>query len=82
VETLGRLGAPAMRYPTAVGTRAAADGDGSSRQPFVSGVLREVSVTLCRWIERPNAGCFALAAGQALMPGMARPTAEVGAEGA
>jgi hypothetical protein len=78
-----RYGASGPQLCASSQMRAAADGDGSFlRQQFVSGVLREVSGALCRLngrIEQTVAGHLAVAMGRAFMPGVERPTAEVGA---
>jgi hypothetical protein len=52
-----------------------------TREQFVSGVLRELSVCLCRRndaIERAVAGCFVRVSGGCYSPGLDSPTAEVG----
>jgi hypothetical protein len=62
VETYGRLGKPLMKLITDVGASAAQQGDDTfMRDQFITGVLRELSVCLCRRnanIERAVSGCF------------------------
>ena len=49
VETFGRLGKPFMDLVTDVASRATQHGNGTfTREQFVTGVLRELSVCLCR----------------------------------
>jgi hypothetical protein len=52
-----------------------------TREQFVLGVLRELSVCLCRQnaaIEWALAGCFVRVSGGCYSPGPNQPTAEVG----
>jgi hypothetical protein len=69
-----------MRFLADLGTLAAAD-DSCSRQQFISGVLRELSVAVDSWNARIVAASFALATGRAGMPREARPTASLVAKG-
>jgi hypothetical protein len=49
VETFGRLGAPLMRLLSDIGNLAVSRGDGLfTKEQFVSGVLQELSVGLCK----------------------------------
>jgi hypothetical protein len=81
VETYGRLGKPFMKLITDVGASAAQQSDGTfTRDQFITGVLRELSVCLCRQnanIERAVSGCFVRVSGGAFMPGLVQPTADV-----
>jgi hypothetical protein len=62
VETYGHLGKPLMKLITDFGASAAQQGDDTfTRDQFIIGVLRELSVCLCRRnanIERAVSGCF------------------------
>jgi hypothetical protein len=82
VETFGRLGKPLMKLITDVSDQATQHGNGSfTREQFVTGVLRELSVCLCRHdasLERAVAGCFVRVSGGSYSPGLDQPTAEVG----
>jgi hypothetical protein len=82
VETCGRLGRPFMDLLTDVSSWASQHSNGTfMREQFVSGVLRELFVCLCRRnaaIERAVAGCFMRVSGGCYSSGLARPTAEVG----
>jgi hypothetical protein len=81
VETYGRLGKPLMKLITDVGASAAQQGDDTfTRDQFITGVLRELSVCLCRRnanIECAVSGCFVRVSGGAYMPGLVQPTADV-----
>jgi hypothetical protein len=49
VESFGRLGTPMMRLLSDIGNLAVSLGDGLfTKEQFVSGVLRELSVSLCK----------------------------------
>jgi hypothetical protein len=81
VESFGRLGAPAL---TLLGDLAAqavqAGGPGLSRAAFILGVLRKLSVALCRGnasLCRSGAYVATRAAGWTPMSGLARPSAKV-----
>jgi hypothetical protein len=67
---------------TDVSSRASQHSNGTfTREQFVSGVLRELSVCLCRRnaaIKRAVAGCFVRVSGGCYSPGLDRSTAEVG----
>jgi hypothetical protein len=82
VQTCGCLGRPFMDLLTDVSSRASQHNNGTfAREQFVSGVLREPSVCLCRRnaaIERAVACCFVQVSGGCYAPGLDRPTAEVG----
>jgi hypothetical protein len=62
VETYGRLGEPLMKLITDVGASAAQQGDGTfTRYQFITGVLLELLVCLCRSnanIERAVSSCL------------------------
>jgi hypothetical protein len=63
-----------------ISTDVQAGGPGLSRAAFISGVLRELSVALCRGnasLCRSGAYVATRAAGRAPMRGLARPSAEV-----
>jgi hypothetical protein len=81
LETYGRLGKPLMSLLGDVGQLAADRGQGLfTKQQFVQGVLRELSVCLCRYnamLERGVAGFFVKASGFAIKHGLTRPTADV-----
>jgi hypothetical protein len=82
VETCSRLGRPFMDLLTDVSSRASQHSNGTfTLEQFVSGVLLELSVCLCRHnaaIERAVAGCFVQMSGGCYSPGLEQPTAEVG----
>jgi hypothetical protein len=82
VETFGRLGQPLMKLITDVSNQATQHGNGTfTREQFVTGVLRELSVCLCRRnasLERAVAGCFVRVSGGSYSQGLDQPTAEVG----
>jgi hypothetical protein len=81
VETYGRLGKPLMKLITDVWASAAQQGDDMfTRDQFITGMLCELSVCLCRRnanIERAVSGCFLRVSGGAYMPGLVQPTADV-----
>jgi hypothetical protein len=81
VETFGRLGKPLMKLITDVSDQATQHGNGAfTREQFVTGVLRELSVCLCRCnasLERAVSGCFMRVSGGSYSPGLDQPTAEV-----
>jgi hypothetical protein len=81
VETYGRLGKPFMKLITDVEASAAQQGDDTfTRNQFITGVLPELSVCLCRRnanIEHAVSGCFVRVSGGAYMPGLVQPTADV-----
>jgi hypothetical protein len=72
VETSGRLGTPMMCLTSDIGNLAVSRGDGLfTKEQFVSGVLQEVSVTLCKTsahLEHGVSGFFV----KAFTSGMAR----------
>ena len=81
VETHGRLGRPARAVLRTLG-RGSADASGGwfTSQPFVDGVLRDISTTLCRSnmaIQRTVALAFALPPGRVLNRAEACPSADV-----
>jgi hypothetical protein len=82
METFGRLGKPLMKLITDVSDQATQHGNGTfTREQFVTGVLRELSVCLCRRnasLERAVAGCFVRVSGGSYSPGLDQPTMEVG----
>jgi hypothetical protein len=82
VETFGRLGKPLMKLIMDVSDQATQHGNGTfTREHFVTGVLRELSVCLCRCnasLEQAVAGCFVLVSGGSYSPGLDQPMAEVG----
>jgi hypothetical protein len=82
VETFGRLGKPLMKLITDVSDQAIQHGNGTfTREKFATGVLRELSVCLCRRnasLERTVAGCFVRVSGGSYSPGLDQPMAEVG----
>jgi hypothetical protein len=82
VETFGRLGKPLMKLITDGSDQAAQQGNGTfTREQFVTGVLRELSVCLCRRnasLERAVAGFFVRVSGGSYSPGLDQPTEEVG----
>jgi hypothetical protein len=82
VETFGRLGQPLMKLITDVSNQATQHGNGTfTREQFVTGVLRELSVCLCRRnasLERAVAGCFVRVSGGSYSPGLDQPTTEIG----
>jgi hypothetical protein len=84
VETLGRLGQPAMGMLRQLGGMAARHSDGAFTQAdFVSGVLKEIGCSLCRYnhrIEQAVTGYFAQGAGRSFTPGLSQPDAELGSE--
>jgi hypothetical protein len=81
VETFGRLGMPMMRLLSDIGNLAVSSGDGLfTKEQFVSGVLWELSVSLCKTnarLERVVIGFFVRASGVCIRHGRSRPTAEV-----
>jgi hypothetical protein len=79
VETFGRLGAPMMRLLSDIGNLAVSSSDFTKEQ-FVSGFLRELSVSLCKTnarLEHGVSGFFVRASGACIRHGRSRPTAEV-----
>jgi hypothetical protein len=80
-ETFGRLGKPFMALLSQLGDLAVTRGDGLlSKEQFVSGVIRELSVSLCKTnarLEHGVGGYFVKASGVCLRHGRSRPTAEV-----
>jgi hypothetical protein len=82
VETFGRLGNSLMKLITDVSDQATQHGNGTfTREQFVTGVLREFSVCLCRRnasLELAVAGGFVRVSGGSYSPGLDQPTAEVG----
>jgi hypothetical protein len=82
VETFDRLGKPLMKLITDVSDQATQHGNGTfTREQFVTGVLRELSVCLCRCnasLERAVAGCVVRVSGGSYSPGLDLPTEEVG----
>jgi hypothetical protein len=70
-----------MKLITDVGASAAQQGDDTfKRDQFITGVLRELSVCLCRRnanIERAVSSCFVRVSGGVYMPGLVQPTADV-----
>jgi hypothetical protein len=81
VETFVRLGKPLKRVITDVSDQATQHGNGTfTCKRFVTGVLRELSVCLCRCnasLERAVDGCFVQGSGGSYFPGLHQPTAEV-----
>jgi hypothetical protein len=81
VETFGRLGKPMMRLFSDIGNLAVSSSDGLfTKEQFVSGVLRELSVSLCKTnacLEHAVSACFVRASGVCIRHGRSRPTAEV-----
>jgi hypothetical protein len=84
VETLGRLGKPAMDILRHLGGMAALHSDGAFTQAdFVEGVLKEIGCSLCKYnhrIEQAVAGYFALGAGRSFTRGLSQPDAELSSE--
>jgi hypothetical protein len=70
-----------MKLINEAGASAAQQGDDTfTRDQFITGVLRELSVCLCRRtanIERAVSSCFVRVSGRAYMPGLVQPTADV-----
>jgi hypothetical protein len=70
-----------MKLITDVPDQATQHGNGTfTRELIVSGVLRELSVCLCRHnasLERAVAGCFVQVSGGSYSQGLDQPTAEV-----
>jgi len=83
-ETHGRLGREFMQLINALGARAAGSSRGQfTKQTFINGVCRELSVALCVYnamVENAVAGFYARAAGDSFVEGLASPSAEVGDE--
>jgi hypothetical protein len=82
VESFGRLGAPAVTklLGDLADQAVQAGGPGLSRAAFTSGVLRELSVALCRGnasLCRSGAYVATRAAGRIPMRSLAQPTTEV-----
>jgi hypothetical protein len=81
VESLGRLGAPALTLLGDLADQAVqAGGLGLSQAALISGALRELSVALCRGnasLCRSGVYVATCAAGRAPMRGLAQPSAEV-----
>jgi hypothetical protein len=81
VETYGRLGKPFMELLSDVAERAVLQGAGLfSKDQFVSGVVQELSVCMCRYnarLEQGVSGFFVRASGACLAHGRHRPTAVV-----
>jgi hypothetical protein len=81
VETFGRLGTPMMCLLSDIGNLAVSSGDGLfTKEQFVSGVLRELSVSLCKTnarLEHGVSGFFVRASGVCIRHGRSSPTAEV-----
>jgi hypothetical protein len=81
LEALSRLGKPLMKLITDVSDQATQHSNGTfTREQFVTGVLRELSVCFCRRnasLEQAVTGCFVRASGGSSSPGF-DPTAEVG----
>jgi hypothetical protein len=81
VETFGRLGTPMMRLLSDIGNLAVSSGDGLfTNEQFVSGVLPELSVSLCKTnarLEHGVSSLFVRASGVCIRHGRSRPTAEV-----
>lgn len=84
IETHGRLCKAFMQVLNTLGTRAEAHGRGQfTKQDFINGVCRELSVTLCVYnsmLESSAKGFYGRVAGSPFQPGLAVPSAEVGAE--
>jgi hypothetical protein len=78
VETFGSLGAPLMRLLSDIRNLAVSRGDGHfTKEQFVSGVHRELSVSLCKTNAGLQHGFFVRASGVCIGHGRSRPTAEV-----
>jgi hypothetical protein len=81
METCGRLGAPMMHLLSNIGNLAVSRGNGLfPKEQFVSGVLRELSASLCKTNARLEHGVssfFVRASGIFHRHGQSRPTAEV-----
>jgi hypothetical protein len=85
VETFGRLGKPLMKLITDVRASAAQQGDDTfTHDKFITGVLCELPVCLCRRnanTEHAVSGCFVrnvqVRGGGAYMPGLVQPTADI-----
>jgi hypothetical protein len=77
-ETFGRLGTPMMRLLSDIGNLAVSSGDGLfTKEQFVSGVLQEISVSLCKTNARLEHGVsdFSVRAiGVCIRHGRSRPT--------
>jgi hypothetical protein len=80
-ETHGRLGKPFMTLISDLGDLAVGRGEGTfTKGQFISGLLREISVHLCRFnarLEQGVSGFFAKARGHCLRHGRTQPTADV-----
>jgi hypothetical protein len=81
VETFGHLGTPMMRLLSDMGNLAVSRGDCLfTKEQFVSGVLRELSVSLRKTnacLEHGVSGFFVRASGVYIRHGRGGPTAEV-----
>jgi hypothetical protein len=81
VETFGRLGTPMLCLLSDIGNLAVLSSDGLfTKEQFVSGVLRELSMSLCKTdarLEHGVSGFFVRASGVCIRHGRSRPTAEV-----
>jgi hypothetical protein len=78
VESLGRLGKPAMGLLHALAD-VAASGGGVCKSAFVTSALRRLSVALCRGNGRMHGESLftlALASGRAFQPGLLVPVVE------
>ena len=81
VEADGRWGRPALKLVADLGRRVREASGGVLRSDsFVSGLMQEVSIALCRFnarIEHSVAGYFAVGAGRDFMPGLEVPSCDV-----
>lgn len=79
VESFGRLGKPAMELLSTLASIAAAGGS-VDRDMFMTNALRELSIGLCRgtgFMCRCGVSHLAKVTGDAFMPGLTVPTAEI-----
>jgi hypothetical protein len=81
VESFGRQGAPALSLLHSLADHAVqAGGPGLSRDPFISGALRELGVAICRGnVSLGRSGLYALdrVSGWAPLRGLSCPSAEL-----
>jgi hypothetical protein len=80
-ETYGRMGRPAYEFLVSMADQAASDGT-VSKGAFIVNALQELSVSLCSGIARQVRAAGPLRrrlAGRAMLPGLARPTADLSA---
>jgi hypothetical protein len=81
VETFGRLGTPMMRLLSDIGNLAVSSCESPfTKEQSVSGVLRELSASLCKinaCLKHGVSGFFVRASGVCIRHGRSRPTAKV-----